>query len=128
MNVFKRVPRSIDESFKRMVIEEYLSSGCSKEHLLAKYGIRGKGAIQRWMRQYGYEDIHRKRMIRFAIPSSPTIPMAKKSNDVRELQKKIKELERQLEDEKLRSEAYSRIIDIAERELKIPIKKKSDTK
>ncbi|OYZ29813.1 MAG: hypothetical protein B7Y24_14455 [Sphingobacteriales bacterium 16-39-50] len=41
---------------------------------------------------------------------------------------RIKQLERQLEDEQLRSEAYNKMIDIAERELNIPIRKKSNTK
>ena len=41
---------------------------------------------------------------------------------------RIKELERQLEDEQLRSDAFNRMIDIAEKELQIPIRKKSNTK
>ena len=46
----------------------------------------------------------------------------------KQLEEKIKELERQLEDEKLRSEAYQRIIEKAEKELKVPIRKKPNTK
>ncbi|GGE49119.1 hypothetical protein GCM10011413_14060 [Pedobacter psychrotolerans] len=45
-----------------------------------------------------------------------------------ELKARIKALERQLEDEQLRAEAYSRMIDIAESELKVPIRKKSSTR
>jgi hypothetical protein len=45
-----------------------------------------------------------------------------------DLVKRIKELERQLEDERLRSEGFSKMIDIAEDQLKISIRKKSDTK
>jgi len=44
------------------------------------------------------------------------------------LEARIKELERLLEDEQLRSEAFSRIIDIAEREYNIPVRKKPNTK
>jgi len=44
------------------------------------------------------------------------------------LQKRIQELEHQLQDEKLRSEAYARIIDKAEKEFKVSIKKKLNTK
>ena len=40
----------------------------------------------------------------------------------------IKQLERKLEDEKLRSEAYKSMIEIAEKELKISIRKKPNTK
>lgn len=41
---------------------------------------------------------------------------------------RIKELERLLEDEQLRSEAYRRMIDIAEKEYHVPIRKKPNTK
>ena len=58
--------------------------------------------------------------------------MSKKSTQPgrteQELQARIKELERRLEDEQLRSEGYSRIIDIAEKEYNIPIRKKPNTK
>jgi transposase len=40
------------------------------------------------------------------------------------LESRIKELERLLEDEQLRSDAYKRMIDVAEKELNIPIRKK----
>jgi hypothetical protein len=42
--------------------------------------------------------------------------------------KRIKELERQLEDEQIRSLGLSKMIDIAEEQLKISIRKKSTTK
>ena len=54
--------------------------------------------------------------------------MGSENQDVRDLQKKIQDLERQLQDEKLRSELYLRIIEKAEEELKIQIKKKPFTK
>jgi transposase len=48
--------------------------------------------------------------------------------DSKDLQKRIKELERQLENAKLKAEGYELMIEIAEKELKIPIRKKSGTK
>jgi hypothetical protein len=50
------------------------------------------------------------------------------ATDGADLQNKINELERQLEEEKLRSEAYARMIDKAEKELNIPIRKKFATR
>lgn len=127
---FKILP-IYDESFRRMVIEEYLSTGCCKKDLLAKYGIGGKGAIQRWMREYGYHDMHRKQIGKLALPFSKPFSMPSdnpKPRDLDDLQKKILALEQQLQDERLRSEAYLRIIEKAEQELKIQIKKKHSTK
>ena len=122
------VRQMFDESFKRMVIEEYLSSKCSKMELLRKYNIHFKSAIQTWMRRLGYEDRHRVQKIKFDSTLPFTASMATKNENTRELQKRIHELEQQLQDERLRSEAYLRIIDKAEKELKVSIKKKHSTK
>ena len=123
--------RHYSELFKRKVIKEYLDSGQSKMSLLKKYDIRMKSGIQRWIRQLGYEDIHQKaRYLRPNIIS--TLATKKAFNSVpaseQSLEQRVKELERKLEDEQLRSEAYQRIIDIAEKEYNIPIRKKPSTK
>ena len=119
------------EEFKRLVIEEYLRSGNSKVSLLKKYDIKMKSGIQKWIRQLGYSDIHQKA----GYLEKPIIPpvAAKRiqkeaSSSAPGLESRIKELERLLEDEQLRSEAYQRIIDIAEKEFHIPIRKKLNTK
>jgi hemerythrin len=122
------IRQMFDESFKRMVIEEYLATKCSKMELLRKYNIHFKSAIQTWMKKLGYQDTERHQRIKFDKTPPMTLAMPIKSENVRELQLKIRELEQQLQDEKLRSEAYSRIIDKAEKELKVSIKKKPNTK
>lgn len=120
-----------DRSFKTKVIEEYLATGCTKMFLLRKYNIQFKSAIQTWMRVLGYNDPNKQsQKFKFGKIIFPPLPKQKKntSSNSADLQKKIHELERQLEDERLRSEAYARIIERAEKELKIPIRKKPDTK
>ena len=122
------VRQMFDETFKRKVIEEYLETGCCKMELLRKYNIGFKSAIQTWMRRLGYTDPHRGKKIKFGKIISSTVDQTNPSNDHAELQKRIRQLERQLADEKLRTEAYKRIIDKAEQELKISIRKKPNTK
>lgn len=114
------------EEFKRQVIEEYLGGTAHKRSLLDKHGIRCKGALQAWMRELGYVDIRRlpkpaKELAAYAL-SKP------KEEDVAALQRRIRELEHELEDEKLRAEAYARLIELAEREQGISIRKKDNTK
>jgi transposase-like protein len=116
------------ESFKRRVIEEYLNSGVPKMDLLRKYGIKTKSGIQRWMKKFGYTDVYKSTGINFTSLTSADLKKKPDSENDNELHKKIRELERQLVEEKLRSEAYARIIDKAEKELKIPIRKKPNTK
>lgn len=96
--------------------------------LLRKYNIHFKSAINTWMKRLGYEDIHRSQKLKFDETLPLTVSMGTKSQDTRELQRRIQELEQQLCDEKLRSEAYLRMIDKAEKELKVSIKKKPSTK
>ena len=100
-------------------------------YLLRKYNIQFKSAIQTWMRVLGYTDPGNSGQS-FNFGQIIFAPLAKEKRDtpadIADLQKKIRELERQLEDEKLRSEAYARMIEKAEEELKISIKKKSGTK
>lgn len=116
-------------SFKRKVIEEYLATGCTKMFLLRKYDIQFKSAIQTWMRILGYTDPSKQQpqMPKFGKIIFTLLPKNKKQSGT-DLEKKILELERQLEDEKLRSEAYARIIEKAEKEFKIPIRKKPNTR
>ena len=117
--------------FKRSVIDEYLRTGHSKVSLEKKHDIKIKSGIHRWMRQLGYEDIHQKSgyLGKTIIPPLAAKRIKKEiSGTGQGLESRIKELERLLEDEQLRSEAYERIIEVAEKEFHIPIRKKPNTK
>jgi len=120
-----------DEKLKRKVIEEYLATGCSKMSLIRKYHIQFKSAVQTWMRERGYRDpytVIQKPTFGKLIFHSLAKQSKKSTAGIKELEKKVLELQRQLEDEKLRSEAYARIIEKAEQELKISIRKKTNTR
>ena len=117
-----------DREFKTKVVEEYLATACTKMSLVRKYNIQFKSAIQTWMRVLGYNDPYGPSQ-KFKFGEITFTPLTKlPKNAPTGLQKRIKELERQLEDEKLRSEAYARMIEKAEKELKIAIRKKPATK
>jgi transposase len=116
--------RVYSNSFKRMVVEEYLATRSTKKELMQKHGIKYSSAISEWLRQFGLSDKVQQIWPRFVLPPITADPMPPKDSNVEELMKKIKLLERQVEDEKLRAEAYLRMIEYAEKELKISIKKK----
>lgn len=122
------------EKFKRKVIEEYLRTGCNKMDLIRKYKIRSKSGITSWMQELGYEDINRK-MYYFEVLNRATLMTGKQIKRQKKpvseqtaLLEKIKLLELKLEEEKLRSEMFSRMVEIAEKDLNIPIRKKYNTK
>ena len=124
----KRLSAQIyNEAFKRKVCDEYLRTGVTKTSLLAKYNIKYRSAVQSWLKQLGYVDIYEKVGYldiknQFTLANKESNNTTSPSNLTPE--DRIKELERLLEDEQLRSDAYKRMIDIAEKELNIPIRKK----
>lgn len=122
------------EKFKRKVIEEYLRTGCTKMDLIRKYKIRSKSGITSWMQELGYEDINRK-MYYFEVLNRATLMAGEKRkkqktpiSEQTALLEKIKLLELKLEEEKLRSEMFSRMVEIAEKDLNISIRKKYNTR
>lgn len=103
-------------SLKKEVIREVQSGLLSKAEARRKYDISGSSSIIEWIRKFDSK-----------LPDNRKIMDYKKS-DKDALIKRIKELERQLEDEQMRSFGLSKMIDIAEDQLKITIRKKSVTK
>lgn len=124
-----QVIQSFSESFKQSVIDQVSSGVISKEEARRRYGIKSKSGILRWQRnfeKYGRCSLNLPVDTVLLKPKKTLLPTANSSEAA--LLVRIKQLERQLEDEQIRSEAYSRMIDIAERDLNIPIRKKSNTK
>jgi transposase len=85
------------------------------------------------MRQLGYlsneNSLERKKRM-VTLGSQALVPLDTDHKDLnpQDLLKRIKELEKQLETSQLKAEGYEIMIEIAEKELNIPIRKKSDTK
>jgi transposase len=99
--------------YKQMVCEHYLSGNKTKEEIRKDFGIKGKSSLLYWLRQLGYSESKTKTELPF---------MAKSKKET------TTSLEKQNEDLKLQLEMYKRMIEIAEKEFKISIVKKSDTK
>jgi transposase len=104
--------------FKRSVCEEHLRTGVPKDQLKEKYGIKGKSAILNWMRKFGYLQDEK------STTFEQTVKDKEQQQDQASVQAKIKELERALEQAKLEKEAWKTMVEVAERELKINIRKK----
>lgn len=118
--------QAYSETFKRQMCEEYLRTGVKKTELLRKYHIGFRSAVQTWMKQLGYEDIYRK-ALKSSTLTAPILSAEYTSNQAppepEDLEKRVKELERLLQEEQLRAAAYQRMIELAEKELHISIKK-----
>ena len=113
------------DELKMKVVHEYVNTDVSQIELMEKYSIKGKSCITNWMRKFGLkEDYVRPNKLSHSIMSKGR----KKTTQELALEAKVKELEKALEYEKLRSLALDTMIDVAEDKLKISIRKKSGTK
>lgn len=117
------------------MIKEYLTGNYTKIGLWKKYTGQDEehGHLLRWMRKLGYlsNEKSTKRKKKFIISRQQACYALQTDNhdkDPVELQRRIKELERRLEAAQLSAEGYELMIEIAEKEFKIPIRKKSVTK
>jgi TnpA family transposase len=115
---------------RKLIIEEYLSSGCKKRDIWEKYTGRTEehGHLLRWMRQLGYQIA--PRFTKLASNKSYIMPKKLTSESIAEIQlkEKIKQLEQALINSELRATALETMIEVAEKSLHINIRKKSNTK
>lgn len=116
---------------KKLIIEDYLSGNETKQSVWSRYtGYPGEnGKIIMWMRKFGIEDKFVKNT-NFEIMPKQKKDNAKSSEDFETLQlkKRIAELEKQLQTAEMKAIAFSTMVDIAEKEFNIPIRKKHNTK
>lgn len=117
----KKKRRQFTETFKLEVLREMHESGRSKYAIAKKYDI-APVVIRGWEKRY---EIPQKLL---SLPAQEIEYQMRKSketlqDEVSELKKKLHETEKALEFEKLRSHAYEVLIEIAEREEGVTIKK-----
>ena len=112
---------------KDKVIQEYLTNGCGYRKLQEKYGI-GRTTICKWVQVYqGIHGLPKTNLQQKHYIS----PMKKQQKEAdanhAALLEKIASLERQLQHEELRSLVLDKLIDVAEKQLNISIRKKPGT-
>jgi transposase len=116
---------------KRKIIDDYLSGKETKRAVYERYtGYKDEhGKISKWMKQLGINDKTQK--------SNNFVHMAKQkkekgqndeSFDTLKLKKRVEELEKQLQLAEMKAIAFSTMVDIAEKEFNISIRKKYNTK
>lgn len=125
----QKSPSEFSELERRAIIEEYLSSGQTKQAIWEKYTGRvdEKGNLLKWMRTLGYSDAPIIRRTNSRLLMSETPPSSEPFERL-QLEKRIAELEAELTEAKMKAIAYSTMIELAEQEFSISIRKKYNTK
>lgn len=136
--------KTFSDEERRAIVQEYLDLGPGrwKQRIMDKYGIRGHCTLLKWIRRYTKdgeivpetpEEAYERKMKeeRKRLRTQPKEPRQKKillSESEIAKDKEIMRLRIELERERTLNLALNRMIDIAESELNIPIRKKSGAK
>jgi transposase-like protein len=108
-----------DLAFKQKVAWEYVNGDLSYHQLSVQYGV-DRPTICRWVKQFYGE-------LSVSEPTSTEMTDTEKK-ELEALKRQNAELKKKLEYAELKATAYELMVDIAEKELGIDIKKKSGTK
>jgi len=108
------------DDFKDFVCNEFLTGTLKRKTIEDKYNL-GHGILTTWLKDKGYD---------YTNPSIVSLPvMSGQSNKTSKNEKEsLSHLKRELQEAQLLAETYRKMIEIAEREFKIRIIKKSNTK
>lgn len=112
------------DELKRKIAKEYLSGAASHAVLAEEHGLKDKGVAKEFVKWY-----RRKH----ELGGENELPMPEKkqpepTGDEQSLKQQIKELQKRLALSELRVEALETMMDIAEEQLKLGIRKKSGAK
>ena len=135
IKIVRKPNKYFTDAEKHLIIQEMLETGCTKVEIWEKYTGEEEehGQLLRWMRKLGYDTGIKTRRPNFAS-NSIKMKQKKDQKDTTEsfenlqLKKRVEELEKQLKDAELKAIAFSTMVDIAEKEVNIPIRKKLNTK
>ena len=119
----KRTQKDYSYSFKLRIVQEieqgHLSLGAAKR----KYGIQGDGTVRNWLRKHGTFDWLNRTPSN--MPKTPEQKLMELEQTVRLLEKQKSYLEKQLEQSDKKVIIFDMMINLAEKEYNIPIRKKS---
>ena len=106
----KRTQCDYNLGFKLAVVGQVEKGEMTYKQAQSAYGIQGKSTVLVWLRKHGTLDWKKPIM---SIPKAKETPA-----------QKIKRLEKELSDEKLRNEILNRMIDMSDRQYGTSIRKK----
>jgi hypothetical protein len=116
---------------KMIIINDYLSGDKTKKSVYEYYtGYKSEhGKISKWMNKLGVEDKFVKNTNFVSMPRKKRDKESSSEDfETLKLKKRIADLEKQLQTADMKAIAFSTMVDIAEKEFKIPIRKKHNTK
>ena len=109
--VVKRTQRDYNLGFKLAVVEQVEKGELTYKQAQTLYGIQGRSTVLTWLRKHGKLD--------WTNPYEKTMSKSKETPA-----QKLKRLERELEDERIRNKVLNKMVDICDQEYGMGLRKK----
>ena len=109
------------EAFKRKVIEEIEQGRVTQAEAMRKYGIRGSVTIRYWIKRFGKNHLL-NRVVRIEMPTENN-----PQDIIKQLKAEKQQLESALAQSQLKVLCLESLVEVAEEEFGIDLKKKSGT-
>jgi len=120
----KKKRTNYSEEFRKEVLTAYFESEESISMLARRFGVK-QDTVGSWVYRHQQPE-NQKKKVTFA--DSKEKPMSSKKLQTNPAEARLKDLEAELERERMRSICLDKMLDIAERELKVNIRKKYGAK
>lgn len=117
--------KHFSEDYRLQVVTDYYASGQSKGFIKRKYNLSHVSLLNYWIAKYAVDSKD------LSLPSSMKEAQMNKNVDHRheqDLEKRVHELEKALSYARLQNQALNVLIDVAEKNEGIQIRKKTGTK
>lgn len=118
----KRTQKDYSMSFKLQVVREIESGELSMTAATQKYGIQARSSVRNWLRKYGTFDWENQTPSN--MPKSQEQKILELEAKVKLLEKQKAFLEHQVDRADRKAVLFDMMIDLAEKEFNIPIRKK----
>ena len=113
----KRTQRDYNLGFKLAVISQVEKGEMTYKQAQKAYGIQGRSTVLNWLRKFGNLDWKKPIIHSMSSPKSKETPA-----------QKIKRLEKELEEQRLKNEMLNYMIDLSDKQYGIEIRKKFSPK
>ena len=119
----RRTQKDYSLSFKLQVVQEIENGELSVNGARLKYGIQGSFTVTNWLRKFGNFDWENQTPSN--MPKTPEQKLLELEQKVRLLEKQKNLLEKKAEQSEKKAILFDMMLDLAEKEYKIPIRKNS---
>ncbi len=123
----KRTQRDYNLGFKLAVVEQVEKGEMTYRQAQAAYGIQGKSTVLVWLRKHGSLDWSRPLIYAMQMPKTKETPAQK----IKRLEKELSDerlkneiLNRKLSDERLKNEILNRMIELSDQQYGTGVRKK----